>query len=199
MEQYMSKTRTDYGSGVARPKIEKKDSFELKGQFLKELRENMFSGLDNKDKGSYRPQFLEAYSEASQIDESIPQKEKDPGILKDMNAYHNEVMDDVIVGKPFLREVGIKERGFDGMITIYNGDDEVTYQMVRAHPRFKNYTNKQCNKIPPLLKDPTLSEFRQWKNGSHAGTLVCMRPREGNIDEYWWRIYKSENLEVLES
>ncbi|GJY57808.1 hypothetical protein Tco_0457700 [Tanacetum coccineum] len=25
------------------------------------------------------------------------------------------------------------------------------------------------------------------------------RPREGNIDEYWWRIYESENLEVLES
>ncbi|GJT43595.1 hypothetical protein Tco_0952310 [Tanacetum coccineum] len=37
MEQYMSKTRTDYGLRVARPKIEEKDSFELKGQFLKEL------------------------------------------------------------------------------------------------------------------------------------------------------------------
>ncbi|GJT42593.1 hypothetical protein Tco_0951308 [Tanacetum coccineum] len=24
-------------------------------------------------------------------------------------------------------------------------------------------------------------------------------PREANIDEYWWRIYKSRNLEVLES
>nr|GEU41492.1 hypothetical protein [Tanacetum cinerariifolium] len=37
MEQYMSTTRVDYGSGVARPKIEEKDNFELKGQFLKEL------------------------------------------------------------------------------------------------------------------------------------------------------------------
>ncbi|GJS54809.1 hypothetical protein Tco_0628171 [Tanacetum coccineum] len=37
MEQYMSKTRADYGSGVARPKIKDKDKFELKGQFLKEL------------------------------------------------------------------------------------------------------------------------------------------------------------------
>ncbi|GKF00152.1 hypothetical protein Tco_0023502, partial [Tanacetum coccineum] len=37
MEQYMSKTRTDYGSGVSRPKIEEKDSVELKGKFLKEL------------------------------------------------------------------------------------------------------------------------------------------------------------------
>ncbi|GKE66385.1 hypothetical protein Tco_1520546, partial [Tanacetum coccineum] len=34
MEQYMSKTRRDYGSGVARPKIDNKDQFELKGQFL---------------------------------------------------------------------------------------------------------------------------------------------------------------------
>ncbi|GKF09735.1 hypothetical protein Tco_0043959 [Tanacetum coccineum] len=47
MEQYMSMTRTDYGSGVARPKIDNKDQFELKGQFLKELRENTFSGSDN--------------------------------------------------------------------------------------------------------------------------------------------------------
>ncbi|GKC15001.1 putative reverse transcriptase domain-containing protein [Tanacetum coccineum] len=31
MEQYMSKTRADYGSGVARPRIEDKDNFELKG------------------------------------------------------------------------------------------------------------------------------------------------------------------------
>ncbi|GJR63036.1 putative reverse transcriptase domain-containing protein [Tanacetum coccineum] len=49
MEQYMSKTQMDYGSGVARPKIGEKYSFELKGQFLKELQENMFSGSDNED------------------------------------------------------------------------------------------------------------------------------------------------------
>ncbi|GKB96528.1 hypothetical protein Tco_0982665 [Tanacetum coccineum] len=42
MEQYMSKTRANYESGVARPKIEDKDNFELKGQFLKELRDNTF-------------------------------------------------------------------------------------------------------------------------------------------------------------
>ncbi|GKF80063.1 hypothetical protein Tco_0235631, partial [Tanacetum coccineum] len=47
MEQYMSKTQTDYGSGVARPKIDNKDQFELKCQFLKELRENTFSGSCN--------------------------------------------------------------------------------------------------------------------------------------------------------
>ncbi|GKB25198.1 reverse transcriptase domain-containing protein [Tanacetum coccineum] len=59
MEQYMSKTRTDYGSGVARPKIEEKDSFELKGQFLKELQENTFSGLDNEDANEHIEKVLE--------------------------------------------------------------------------------------------------------------------------------------------
>ncbi|GKF76489.1 hypothetical protein Tco_0228959, partial [Tanacetum coccineum] len=72
--------------------------------------------------------------------------------LEDMDAYRDKGMGDVIVGEPFLREFGIKARRFDGMITIYNGNDEVTYQMTRSHPRFKRHTNKQCNKIPPLLK-----------------------------------------------
>ncbi|GJZ20044.1 hypothetical protein Tco_0556634 [Tanacetum coccineum] len=59
MEQYMSKTRTDYGSGVARPKIDNKDQFELKAQFLKELRENTFSGSDNEDANEHIQKFLE--------------------------------------------------------------------------------------------------------------------------------------------
>ncbi|GJZ80553.1 hypothetical protein Tco_0645547 [Tanacetum coccineum] len=49
MEHYMNKTRADYGSGIARPKIDDKDSFELKGQLLKELRSNTFSGSDHED------------------------------------------------------------------------------------------------------------------------------------------------------
>ncbi|GKE51996.1 hypothetical protein Tco_1487152, partial [Tanacetum coccineum] len=89
----------------------------------------------------------------------------DFAVLEDMDAYRDEGMGDVIVGEPFLREVGIKAKRFDGMITIYNGNDEVTYQMVRSHPRFKNHTNEQCNKIPPLLKVSEKDE----KNGiSHA-------------------------------
>ncbi|GJX37054.1 putative reverse transcriptase domain-containing protein [Tanacetum coccineum] len=89
----------------------------------------------------------------------------DFAVLEDMDAYRDEGMDDVIVGEPFLREVRIKARRFDGMITIYNGDDEVTYQMVRLHPRIKHHTNEQCNKISPLLKVSEKDE----KNGiSHA-------------------------------
>ncbi|GKA60225.1 hypothetical protein Tco_0759632 [Tanacetum coccineum] len=74
-------------------------------------------------------------------------------------------MGDVILGEPFLREVGIKTKWFEGIITIYNGDGEVTYQMVRSHPRFKHHTNEQCNKIPPLLK---VSEKDEMNGISHA-------------------------------
>ncbi|GKE68065.1 hypothetical protein Tco_1526137, partial [Tanacetum coccineum] len=59
IEQYMSKTRTDYGSGVARPKIKEKDSFELKGQFFMELRENTFSSSNNEDGNEHIEKVLE--------------------------------------------------------------------------------------------------------------------------------------------
>ncbi|GJW78505.1 reverse transcriptase domain-containing protein [Tanacetum coccineum] len=59
MEQYMSKTRADYGSGIARPKIKDKYNFELKGQFLKELRTNTFSGSDHEDANEHIEKVLE--------------------------------------------------------------------------------------------------------------------------------------------
>ncbi|GKA57413.1 putative reverse transcriptase domain-containing protein, partial [Tanacetum coccineum] len=52
----------------------------------------------------------------------------DFAVLEDIDVYRDEGMGD-------------------------NGNEEVTYQMVRSHPRFKHHTNEQCNKIPPLLKD----------------------------------------------
>ncbi|GJV00971.1 putative reverse transcriptase domain-containing protein, partial [Tanacetum coccineum] len=89
----------------------------------------------------------------------------DFAVLEYMDAYRDEGMGIVIIGEPFLRDVGIKARLFDGMIIIYNGNDEVTYQMVRSHPRFKHHTNEQCNKIPPLLK---VSKKDEMNGISHA-------------------------------
>nr|GEX57799.1 hypothetical protein [Tanacetum cinerariifolium] len=76
----------------------------------------------------------------------------DFAVLENIDAYRDEGMGDTIVGESFLSEVEIKTRRFEGMIAIYNGNNVVTYQMVRSHPRFKRHTNKQCNKIPPILK-----------------------------------------------
>ncbi|GJR62828.1 nucleobase-ascorbate transporter 12 [Tanacetum coccineum] len=59
MEEYMTKTRDGYGSGITRPKIDNKAHFELKGQFLKELRDNTFSGSDHKDANEHIEKVLE--------------------------------------------------------------------------------------------------------------------------------------------
>ncbi|GKA51743.1 hypothetical protein Tco_0744939, partial [Tanacetum coccineum] len=58
MEQYMSKSQADYGSGIARPKINDKDHFELKVQFLKELRDNTFNGSDHEDANEHIEKVL---------------------------------------------------------------------------------------------------------------------------------------------
>ncbi|GKC10581.1 hypothetical protein Tco_1007363 [Tanacetum coccineum] len=59
IEQYMSKTREEYRSSVARPKINAKAQFELKGQFLKELRDNTFSGSEHEDANEHIKKVLE--------------------------------------------------------------------------------------------------------------------------------------------
>nr|GEX85443.1 hypothetical protein [Tanacetum cinerariifolium] len=59
MEEYMTKTREDYGSGIARHKIDEKAHFNLKGQFLKELRDNTFSGSDNENANKHIKKVLE--------------------------------------------------------------------------------------------------------------------------------------------
>ncbi|GJS67857.1 reverse transcriptase domain-containing protein [Tanacetum coccineum] len=45
-------------------------------------------------------------------------------VLKNMDAYRDEGMCDVIFGELFLREVRIKARRFDGTITLYKDNDE---------------------------------------------------------------------------
>ncbi|GKD77852.1 hypothetical protein Tco_1340473, partial [Tanacetum coccineum] len=73
-------------------------------------------------------------------------------VVKNMDAYRDEGMGEVIVGEPFCKASYVVARRLDGMITIFNGSDSVTYQMVRSHLRFKHLTHKQFNKIPPLPK-----------------------------------------------
>ncbi|GKD46413.1 retrovirus-related pol polyprotein from transposon TNT 1-94 [Tanacetum coccineum] len=55
----MSKTRGDYGSVVTRPKIDGNAHFELKGKFLKELRDNTFSGSEHEDTNEHIEKVLE--------------------------------------------------------------------------------------------------------------------------------------------
>ncbi|GJS07965.1 retrovirus-related pol polyprotein from transposon TNT 1-94 [Tanacetum coccineum] len=74
-------------------------------------------------------------------------------VVENMDGYRDQDMGDIIFGEPFCKASCVEARRFDGLITIHNGNDYVTYQMARSHPRFKHLSNTQCNKIKPLLKD----------------------------------------------
>ncbi|GJS83975.1 hypothetical protein Tco_0750516 [Tanacetum coccineum] len=94
-------------------------------------------------------------------------------VLENMDAYRDEGMSDVIFGEPLLREVGIKARRFKGMITIYNGNKSVTYQMTGfLHPyqKLKGFYKGNLELRTTILEMPN-----KRKNGSLAGTLACMR------------------------
>ncbi|GKB07055.1 mitochondrial proton/calcium exchanger protein-like protein isoform X1 [Tanacetum coccineum] len=66
-------------------------------------------------------------------------------VLEDIDAYRDEGMGDVIFHEPFLREVGINARRFEGMITIYNGNEEVTYQMVSEEDKMNGISHSYQN------------------------------------------------------
>ncbi|GKD44251.1 hypothetical protein Tco_1268896 [Tanacetum coccineum] len=73
-------------------------------------------------------------------------------VVENIDGYRDQDMGDAIFGEPFCKASCVEARRFDEIITIHNGNDNVTYQMARSHPRFKNLSNAQCNKIKPLLK-----------------------------------------------
>ncbi|GJR09862.1 zinc knuckle CX2CX4HX4C containing protein [Tanacetum coccineum] len=54
-------------------------------------------------------------------------------VIENMDAYRDEGMGDVILGKLFCREIYGKAKRFDRMNTIYNGNNIVTYQIVATH------------------------------------------------------------------
>ncbi|GJR97973.1 hypothetical protein Tco_0270147 [Tanacetum coccineum] len=86
-------------------------------------------------------------------------------VVEDMDPYLDEGIGDVIVGEPFCKASCVEVRRFDGIITIRDRDESVTYQMVQSHLRFKHLTDIQCNKILPLLK---VSEQDKMNGISHS-------------------------------
>ncbi|GKB81313.1 putative reverse transcriptase domain-containing protein [Tanacetum coccineum] len=69
--------------------------------------------------------------------------------IDDYPILEDNEMGDIIFGEPFLREVGIKTKRFEGI----------------DHIRGLNTTNEQCNKIPPILK---VSEHDKMNGISHS-------------------------------
>ncbi|GJV81574.1 hypothetical protein Tco_1517444 [Tanacetum coccineum] len=90
-------------------------------------------------------------------------------VLENMDAYRDEGMGDVIFGEPFLREVRIKTRRFEWMITIYNGDDEVNEEDKMngiSHPfqKLKGFYKGVLNLGPDYIQD---AKMEKWLTRGH--------------------------------
>ncbi|GJS15359.1 hypothetical protein Tco_0409831 [Tanacetum coccineum] len=85
-------------------------------------------------------------------------------VLEDMDDYHDEEIGDVIFGEPFLKEVRINARRFDGMITIYNGNEEVSELdkmngISHAYQKLKGFYKGVLNLGPEFIRDPSIEEY----------------------------------------
>ncbi|GKD24461.1 hypothetical protein Tco_1230675 [Tanacetum coccineum] len=58
MEEYVDKTRGDYYSDITKTMINEKATYELKGKFLDDLRNNAFSGTNGEDTIKHIKNFL---------------------------------------------------------------------------------------------------------------------------------------------
>ncbi|GJV64310.1 gag-pol polyprotein [Tanacetum coccineum] len=140
MEQYMSKTRADHGSGVARPKIEDKDNFKLKGQFLNELRTNIFSGSDHEDANEHIEKVLEI-----------------------MDLFH---IPSITINQVMLRAIPMSLTGaasqIQEVVLFYNGLDVPTRQILDSRGAIPSRTAADAK-----VAIQEMAEYSQkWHNGT---------------------------------
>ncbi|GJR36293.1 hypothetical protein Tco_1211977 [Tanacetum coccineum] len=78
-------------------------------------------------------------------------------------------------------------------------NDALTSEVTHSCETHENDNEKVDMPLFPST-EPKVSIRRILGNGYGVSTsCTVLGPRERNIDEYWWRIYKSGDLEVLES
>ncbi|GJR18437.1 hypothetical protein Tco_0966964 [Tanacetum coccineum] len=107
----------------------------------------------------------------------------DFAVLEDMDAYRDEGMGDVIFGEPFLREVGINAKRFEGMINIHNGNEEVT----KWHGHIRG---------PEYVRDAKMEE---WLTRGHISVHEMETLQKEKKSIMLVENLRSGNLEVLES
>ncbi|GJY26780.1 putative reverse transcriptase domain-containing protein, partial [Tanacetum coccineum] len=169
MEQYMSKTRADYGSGVARPKIEDKDNFELKGQFLKELRTNTFSGSDHEDANEHIKKVLEI------VDEDLKTKflskycapAHTAKKMEEINNFQQEPDENLYQAWERFKELLMKcpqhhLTEMQEVVLFYNGLDVPTRQILDSRGAIPSKTVVDAKEladinVPLILERPFLS------------------------------------------
>nr|GEU37873.1 hypothetical protein [Tanacetum cinerariifolium] len=138
MEEYISKTQADYGSGIVRPKIDDKDHFDLKSQFLKELHDNTFSAIQAQlnnlgreikkvNEKVYAAQLGCELCKGPHYTKGYPLKEED-FIILDMPE---DVKGPLILERPFFSTTHAKIDMFKRKITLRVSDEKIIFKSVK--------------------------------------------------------------------
>ncbi|GJV59385.1 retrovirus-related pol polyprotein from transposon TNT 1-94 [Tanacetum coccineum] len=189
MEQYMSKTRENYGSGVTRPTINQDTPFELKGQFLKELRDNTFSGSEHEDANEHIEKVLEIVDlfhipkpsgsittwevlKTKFLNKYFPPA-RTAKKMKEINNFQQEPDESLFRAWERFKELLMKcpqhyLTDMQEVILFYNGLDVPTRQILDS---------KGADNLPKLLPEATLPSntmdheySKKWHNGTSSRT-----------------------------
>ncbi|GJT64912.1 retrovirus-related pol polyprotein from transposon TNT 1-94 [Tanacetum coccineum] len=181
MEQYMSKTRGDYESGVTRPTINQDTHFELKGQFFKELRDNTFSVSEQNCKQMAKPsgsittwevlktKFLNKYCPPARTAKKMEeinnfQQEPDESLFRTWERFLELLMK---CPQHYLTDM-------QEVILFYNGLDVPTRQILDSKGSIPSKTADDAK-----IAIQEIAEYSQkWHNGT-ASRTSCTKTSDG--------------------
>ncbi|GKE48677.1 UBN2 domain-containing protein, partial [Tanacetum coccineum] len=88
----------------------------------------------------------------------------DIAVVENMDAYHDDGMGDINVRRPFCRKACVKARRFDGMITIYKGNDSVSAQdelkgILHPYQKLKGFYKEVLNLGSEYVKNEKVEEW----------------------------------------
>ncbi|GJZ26292.1 hypothetical protein Tco_0570545 [Tanacetum coccineum] len=158
---------------------------ELNEKFWVELRKNIYQGTYNED-------MVEHIAKISEGDGKITTWEE--LVEKFFCRFYPESYDGEGEMLDEGENWGIDPLEFLSPYDVRNIEKE--NEQGQTKRKDNNNDDKQPNKRRCKAEK---FEAIQYSIGPNEEYIAVRRPREGNIDEYWWRIYKSGNLEVLES
>ncbi|GJV76136.1 hypothetical protein Tco_1507720 [Tanacetum coccineum] len=188
MEQYMSKTRENYGSGVTRPTINQNTPIELKRQFLKELRDNTFSGSEHEDANEHIEKVLEIVDLFH-----IPKVTQDKIMLRafpvsltraaNESLFHSwERFKELMMKCPQHYLTDMQE-----VILFYNGLDVPTRQILDSKGAIPSKTAADAK----IAIQEMAGYSQKWHNGTSSRTrstetsdrLAAIQAQLNNLDE----------------
>ncbi|GKF05093.1 hypothetical protein Tco_0035761 [Tanacetum coccineum] len=176
MEEYVTKARGDYYSGITKIMINGKAAYELKGKFLDDLRNNAFSGTNGEDVVEHIENFLKIVDPLN-----LPNKKgDDQEILSDLEEAY--AVDEDEIAEIFK----IKSDVFDYETPLGKAFDEFnylfkidTYLLTNDIPGFKTYDEfknewmDEWNKGIPLGSQGTMNGKAKWPTCSSNEDGIC--------------------------